>query len=75
MTENSNFQIIKERIENQKLKRKEEDKKNKKIIEQIKIISNLRKKLEKEEEKLNILVDLNQNQEIKENKKEEEIKE
>lgn len=75
MAENSNFQIIKERIENQAKIRKEEDRKNKKIIDQIKVISTLRKKLEKEEEKLNILVDLNQNQKVKENKNEEEIKE
>ncbi|HIC7074628.1 TPA: hypothetical protein ACW5AX_001737, partial [Campylobacter jejuni] len=52
----SNYEKIKKDIEEGIQKRKEEDKKNKKIINQIKIISSLENKVQKEKEKLNKLV-------------------
>ncbi|ADC29272.1 hypothetical protein ACE66E_001744 [Campylobacter jejuni] len=56
MQEISNYEKIKKDIEEGIQKRKEEDKKNKKIINQIKIISSLENKVQKEKEKLNKLV-------------------
>lgn len=56
MQEISNYEKIKKDIEEGIQKRKEEDKKNKKIINQIKIISSLENKVQKEKEKLNELV-------------------
>ncbi|MCC2990329.1 hypothetical protein J8258_01570 [Campylobacter jejuni] len=56
MQEISNYEKIKKDIEEGIQKRKEEDKKNKKISNQIKIISSLENKVQKEKEKLNKLV-------------------
>ncbi|AJK83796.1 MULTISPECIES: hypothetical protein [Campylobacter] len=56
MQEISNYEKIKKDIEEGIQKRKEEDKKNKKIINQIKIISSLENKVQKEKEKLDKLV-------------------
>ncbi|EHF4495337.1 hypothetical protein J1H15_000506 [Campylobacter coli] len=56
MQEISNYEKIKKDIEEGIQKRKEEDKKNKKIINQIKIISSLENKVQKEKEKLNKFV-------------------
>ncbi|ENT5822635.1 hypothetical protein ACFD9U_001722 [Campylobacter jejuni] len=56
MQEISNYEKIKKDIEEGIQKRKEEDKKNKKIINQIKIISSLENKVQKEKEKLNKLI-------------------
>lgn len=56
MQEISNYEKIKKDIEEGIQKRKEEDKKNKKIINQIKIISSLENKIQKEKEKLDKLV-------------------
>ncbi|QWU80867.1 hypothetical protein CNZW441b_b0022 (plasmid) [Campylobacter novaezeelandiae] len=57
MQEINNYEKIKKDIEEGIQKRKEEDKKNKKIISQIKVISNLENKIKKEKEKLNKLVE------------------
>ncbi|EAK3711035.1 hypothetical protein CEC45_07690 [Campylobacter coli] len=57
MQEISNYEKIKKDIEEGIQKRKEEDKKNKKIISQIKIINSLENKIKKEKEKLSKLVE------------------
>lgn len=60
-------ELIKEIKENE-IKRKEEDKKNKKIIEQVKIIEKLEYKLKKAKEKLNELAQSNDNAKVKSSK-------
>ncbi|EAK0768200.1 hypothetical protein [Campylobacter lari] len=61
METNNNYEKIKKEIEVEKQRRKEEDKKNKKIINQIKTIDKLKSKLSKEEAKLNELIENTQN--------------
>ncbi|EAI7263288.1 hypothetical protein CK585_06915 [Campylobacter lari] len=61
METNNNYEKIKKEIEVEKQRRKEEDKKNKKIINQIKTIDRLKSKLSKEEAKLNELIENTQN--------------
>lgn len=67
MQEISNYEKIKKDIEEGIQKRKEEDKKNKKIISQIKVISNLENKIKKEKEKLNKLVENENSKQMEQN--------
>ncbi|EFO9318197.1 hypothetical protein HL736_001205 [Campylobacter lari] len=52
----NNYEKIKKDIEIEQQRRKEEDRKNQKLINQIKVIQKLKNKLEKEERKLDSLV-------------------
>ncbi|EAI9651551.1 hypothetical protein C3226_07980 [Campylobacter coli] len=67
MQEVSNYEKIKKDIEEGIQKRKEEDKKNKKIISQIKIINSLENKIKKEKEKLSKLVENENSKQIEQN--------
>ncbi|EAI8568534.1 hypothetical protein JG677_04490 [Campylobacter sp. TTU-622] len=67
MQEINNYEKIKKDIEEGIQKRKEEDKKNKKIISQIKVISNLENKIKKEKEKLNKLVENENSKQMEQN--------
>ncbi|EHQ5926132.1 hypothetical protein KRS44_001716, partial [Campylobacter jejuni] len=58
---------IKKDIEEGIQKRKEEDKKNKKIISQIKIINSLENKIKKEKEKLSKLVENENSKQMEQN--------
>ncbi|EAI2486051.1 hypothetical protein E2Y90_09185, partial [Campylobacter coli] len=63
----SNYEKIKKDIEEGIQKRKEEDKKNKKIISQIKIINSLENKIKKEKEKLSKLVENENSKQMEQN--------
>ncbi|EID8661110.1 hypothetical protein LCI70_001435 [Campylobacter coli] len=67
MQEISNYKKIKKDIEEGIQKRKEEDKKNKKIISQIKIINSLENKIKKEKEKLSKLVENENSKQMEQN--------
>ncbi len=67
MQEVSNYEKIKKDIEEGIQKRKEEDKKNKKIISQIKIINSLETKIKKEKEKLSKLVENENSKQMEQN--------
>ncbi|ALV00710.1 hypothetical protein J1H22_001560 [Campylobacter jejuni] len=67
MQEVSNYEKIKKDIEEGIQKRKEEDKKNKKIISQIKIINSLENKIKKEKEKLSKLVENENSKQMEQN--------
>ncbi|AHK74259.1 hypothetical protein H6V88_001329 [Campylobacter coli] len=67
MQEISNYEKIKKDIEEGIQKRKEEDKKNKKIISQIKIINSLENKIKKEKEKLSKLVENENSKQMEQN--------
>lgn len=67
MQEISNYEKIKKDIEEGIQKRKEEDKKNKKIISQINIINSLENKIKKEKEKLSKLVENENSKQMEQN--------